>query len=77
MTTLHAYESHLTGVYFTEEYDETCLETCEQCGDSDWYVGEISSEDDIREFMIEEGYRDYYIEEIVEEYYKERERLDE
>ena len=77
MTTLHVYESHLSGVYFTKEYDESCLEPCEQCGDFDWYGGEISSEDELRKFMTEEGYRDGYIEKIVGEYYKERERLNE
>ena len=77
MTTIHVYESHLSGVYFTKEYDESWAETCEQCGNSDWYVGVISSEEELWEFMNEEGYQDDYIEEAVKEYYKERERLNE
>ena len=38
---VHIYEGHLGSLYWTEEYEEP--EYCEQCGDSDWYKGAVSS----------------------------------
>ena len=35
----HVYENHMGGVYFSEDYDDSLLETCEQCFDSDQYLG--------------------------------------
>lgn len=37
---IHLYENHLGVYYITDEYNEDLLETCEACGDSDWYYGE-------------------------------------
>lgn len=41
---MHVYENHLGGYYTTEHrltYEE---EYCEQCGDSDWYLGQVANE---------------------------------
>lgn len=36
---MHIYESHLGGLYASDEYDEGYTAYCEQCGDSDQYLG--------------------------------------
>ena len=43
---LHVYASHLGGYFTTTEkltFDE---ENCEQCGDSDWYIGMAETEEE-------------------------------
>ena len=51
---LHVYENHLGGYYTTYEiqtYEET---HCETCGDNDWYLGAVETEDEARKL-----YEDY------------------
>ena len=46
---LHVYESHLGGYFTTKDimtFEEQC---CEQCGDSDWYLGEVDTEREAEE----------------------------
>ena len=44
---IHLYENHLGGYYTADEYDEDFLETCEDCGDSDWYIGRYDTMEEV------------------------------
>lgn len=66
----HAYENHLGGVYFSKDYDESLLEKCEQCFDSDQYLGFAYSESQLKAMLREESYAEYYIKEVYNEYIK-------
>ena len=37
---MYLYESHMGGLYSTQEEQEFEDLYCEQCGDSDWFIGE-------------------------------------
>lgn len=44
---MYFYESHLSGVIYTTDYEKDYDELyCEECGDSDWYIGEFDSWED-------------------------------
>lgn len=44
---MYFYESHLSGVIYTTDYEKDFDELyCEECGDSDWYIGEFDSWED-------------------------------
>lgn len=64
---MHVYENHLGGIYFSEDYDESYLETCEQCFDSDSYLGFAYSESQLKA-MLEEYYADEYVKKVCNEY---------
>lgn len=57
---MYVYENHLGGLYFSDtELDHHDL-YCEQCGDSDWYAGEVYTlgqlEDLLNEYQFTEEY---------------------
>jgi len=44
---MYFYESHLSGVIYTTDYEKDYDELyCDECGDSDWYIGEFDSWED-------------------------------
>lgn len=61
----HVWENHLGGLYTDDEYVESYSETCEQCGDSDWYLGEFDNADQLIEYLM--GYELSYIRSLFEE----------
>lgn len=65
--TAHVYENHLSGgVYLSDEYEERLL-LCEQCGDSDHYIGTVSSlEGLINIFTDDDGFIMHDIEDLTE-----------
>lgn len=65
---VHIYENHMGGVYFSKDYDESLLETCEQCFDSDWYLGLAYSLPQLKAMLREESYGESYIKEMCNEY---------
>lgn len=65
---VHVYENHMGGVYFSKDYDESYLETCEQCFDSDWYLGFAYSLSQLKAMLREESYGESYIKEMCNEY---------
>lgn len=67
---VHVYENHMGGVYFSKDYDESLLETCEQCFDSDWYLGFAYSLPQLKAMLREESYAEDYVKEICNEYIK-------
>ncbi|MCD8843595.1 hypothetical protein [Staphylococcus gallinarum] len=64
----HVYENHMGGVYFSKDYDESLLETCEHCFDSDFYLGFAYSLPQLKAMLREESYAEDYIKEICNEY---------
>ena len=67
---MHVYENHLSGIYFSEDYDESYLETCEQCFDSDQYLGFAYSLPQLKAMLREKSYAEDYIKEMCNEYIK-------
>lgn len=43
---LYVYENHLGGYYTTKTQLTLDEEHCEQCGDSDWYLGTAETEEE-------------------------------
>lgn len=66
---MHVYEEHMGGVYLLNVYDESLLETCELCCDSDIYLGFAHTKSELKG-MLRESYPDNYIEEICNDYTK-------
>lgn len=66
----HVYEHHMGGVYFSEDYDDSLLETCEQCFDSDRYLGFAYSLPQLKDMLREESYAEDYIKEVCNKYIK-------
>lgn len=66
--TVHVYENHLSGdVYLSDEYEERLLQVCERCGDSDHYIGTVSSlEGLINIFTDDDGFIMHDIEDLTE-----------
>lgn len=62
---MHLYENHLGGYYVLDEYDESMLETCGQCGDSDWYVGYFEDHKAIARYMVLENATDEHIADVT------------
>lgn len=66
-------ESHMGTLYAIDSHSEIEMwqETCESCGDSDWYIGEFSSleemlaDEDIQRYD-EEYVRKFFLENMVE-----------
>lgn len=44
--TMYVYESHLGGLYLSYSYLDYDDTYCEECGDSDWFLGEFSDWED-------------------------------
>ena len=40
---MYLYENHMGGLYSTQEEQEFEDLYCEQCGDSDWFIGEYET----------------------------------
>lgn len=66
----HVYENHMGGVYFSKDYDESYLKTCEQCFDSDQYLGFAYSLPQLKAMLREESYAEDYIKEVCNKYIK-------
>lgn len=67
---MYVYESHLGGFYASDEYLEPDSLYCEECGDSDYYVGYASTKKEaielLKTYYKEESYNE--ILEIVESF---------
>jgi hypothetical protein len=65
--TKYIYDSHMGGLYCSEEYRTDTY--CETCGDSDWLIGTASSRPMARKMILEycEDYRKEYLEEFLRE----------
>ena len=61
----HVYSSCLGNIYTS---DQTGLDydICPQCGDTDTYIGEVNTYEDLRRLLLEEGYNPIYVEELIE-----------
>ena len=58
---MYIYESHLGGLYTSDSYLDYKDTYCEECGDSDWFLGEFKDwEDFIGQIEVKEvDYGDY------------------
>jgi len=59
-------QNHMGGIYFTEEYQNH--ETCEQCGDCDMTIDNISTMKELERILEDCDFADWYKEEIIEEF---------
>lgn len=74
----HSYylvESHLGGDYFervTDDPDQEDFiqETCDECGDNDWIVGEFSTYEEGEKIIKSQHYNAEYRDEMIRELYK-------
>ena len=66
--TIIVMESHMGSLYTIDSHSEIsgCERLCETCGDSDRYIGDFSS---IEEMLADEDVR-YYDEEYVREFFE-------
>lgn len=63
---MYVYESHLGGVYLSEDlipYEDLY---CEICGDSDWLLGKVKDNnyEELRSLLLEESYSEEYVNEV-------------
>ncbi len=65
---MYVYESHLGGVYLSDEIIPFDALYCETCGDSDELLGEIKDGDysALRSLLEENGYSEEYVNEVCE-----------
>ena len=55
---MYIYESHLGGIYVVKEKLDYNFLYCEQCGDSDWYIGKANTLEEF-ENQIRAYYKDW------------------
>ena len=48
---MYIYESHLGGLYTSDEYLDYDDLFCEQCGDSDWLIGYATTKEEAWELL--------------------------
>lgn len=66
---MYIYESHSGGLYTSDELiDSDCL-YCEQCGDSDWLLGEVNTKEEARRLLKSHDFYTGYIKEFLKEYF--------
>ena len=70
------YIGHLYGgIYATDEQQDFADLYCEECGDSDWEIGEFNSADEFIKYMTDsdnflyEGYERGYLDDVAKEYF--------
>ena len=51
---MEIYENHMGGIYFSEEILDYEYLYCDQCGDSDWYLGHADTWEDVLNLISEE-----------------------
>ena len=51
---MYLYESHLGGLYLTDEQQDWDDLYCETCGDSDWELGRVDTFEDVLALITEE-----------------------
>lgn len=70
---MYIYENHLGGGLYTSDYEIDYEDLyCEQCGDSDGYIGEADTREEAYELL-----KDSYDEEYLNEFLKDWENDDE
>ena len=68
---MYLYHSHLGGIYLTEEQQDLEDLYCEECGDSDWELGQVETFEDVLDCITDSDgfvpYTDEYLAEIKAE----------
>lgn len=57
---MHIYENHLGGLYSSDEYHEEYTAYCDQCGDSDYYLGFFKTAKDLYDSQAQEDEDGYF-----------------
>lgn len=75
---MYIYESHLGGLYTSNEYLDYDDLYCEQCGDSDWLIGCVTTRTEAWELLKDDtdingsGGWDYdYVQRFINTYWEE------
>ena len=75
---MYIYESHLGGLYTSDEYLDYNYLYCEQCGDSDWLIGCATTRAEAWELLKDDtdingsGGWDYdYVQRFINTYWEE------
>lgn len=65
---MYIYQNHLGGGLYTSDcwLDPEEL-YCEECGDSDWLLGEAETREEAYELLKDEDYDEGYIQEFLDE----------
>lgn len=65
---MYIYENHLGGGLYTSDYELDYEDLyCEQCGDSDWFVGEAETKEEAYE-LLKDDYDDEYLNEFLKDW---------
>lgn len=56
---MHIYESHMGGIYASEYELDYESRHCDICNDTDSWLGEVFTREELIELCKEEGYCDY------------------
>lgn len=64
-TRMEIYESHLGGIYFSDEVISIDDLFCEQCGDSDWHLGHADTWEEVLAMITDEDGWCPYSEEML------------
>lgn len=63
------YESHLGGVYYTEEPIDPEHLYCESCRDSDFLIGRFNTEEELKELLAKIDYcSEEYLKKVLEKW---------
>ena len=66
---MYIYESHMGGLYVSEfELDDLY---CEQCGDSDTYIGEAYTLEEASKLLKDNDYCEMYVPDYIDEFLSE------
>ena len=73
---MYIYESHLGGLYTSDEYLDYDDLYCEQCGDSDWLIGYAATKEEAWKLLKDDidingsgGYSYDYIQTFINTYW--------
>lgn len=64
---MYIYESHLGGVYTSDEMLDYEYLHCEQCGDSDWLLGEAETREEAYN-LLKDDYDEKYLNEFLKDW---------
>ena len=69
---MYIYESHLGGLYVSDDWLDNDFTYCEKCGDSDWLVGTAETREEAWDLLKDQtdidgsgGYNYEYVQEFI------------
>ena len=70
----YLYESHMGGVYTSDQPLPWDSLYCEMCGDSDWELGFANNRKEARKLLMEHDYIEEYIRKFLDEEFPKKAR---